>query len=170
MKRQTLLIAAVVSILGFILIRGFALLDVSGSLLFGLFGAGSSFAVVCSSRALADAKRVSACVCGTLAIVMLVPVMIPRVCFADYPFMAAMADIQKRTRFIQRTLESDPELSSVDIKFMAPSGTKQKWVQVSGSVETRPAFDGLKTHMTGLGFPVRYDLLVGGDRIKTDEP
>ncbi len=170
MKRQTLLIAAVVSILCFALIRGFVLLDFWGSLLFGLFGAGSGFAVVCSSRALADAKRVSACVCGTLAILMLVPVVIPRVCFADYPFMAAMADIQKQTRSIQRTLDSDPELSSVDIKFMAPSGTKQKWVQVGGSVETRPAFDDLKTLMVALEYPVRYDLLVGGDRIKTDEP
>ena len=152
MKRPTLIIAAVVLILGFALIRGFVLLDFSGALLFGLFGAGSGFAVVCSSRAFSDAKLVSACVCGTLAVLMLVPVVIPRTCFADYPFMAAMADIQRRTRTVQHKLDSDPKLSSVDIKFMAPSGTKQKWVQVSGSVETKPAFDDLKAHLEGLKF------------------
>ncbi|WP_404307582.1 hypothetical protein [Neorhodopirellula lusitana] len=170
MKRPTLLIAAVVLMLGFALIRGFVLLDFSGALLFGLFGAGSGFAVVCSSRALSAKKRVSACVCATLAVLMLVPVVIPQTCFADYPFMAAMADIQRRTRSIQQKLDGDPELSSVDVKFMAPSGTKQKWVQVSGSVETKPAFDDLKSHLKGLEFPIRYNLLVGGDRIRTDEP
>lgn len=170
MKRPTIIIAAVVLILGFALIRGFVLLDFSGALLFGLFGAGSGFAVVCSSRAFSDAKLVSGFVCGTLAVLMLVPVAIPRTCFADYPFMVAMAEIQRRTRSVQHKLDSDPKLSSVDIKFMAPSGTKQKWVQVNGSVETKPAFDALKTHLEGLEFPVRYNLLVGGDRIKTDEP
>ncbi|MEM6473203.1 MAG: hypothetical protein AAF802_26820 [Planctomycetota bacterium] len=170
MKHRLLLIAAVVLILGFTLIRGFVLLDFSGALLFGLFGAGSSFAVVCSSRALSDAKQVSACVCGTLAMMMLVPVVFPRACFADYPFMAAMADVQRRTRSVQRTLDNDPRFSSVELEFMAPSGTKQKWVQVSGSVETKTAFDDLKIHLEGLEFSVRYNLLVGSDRIKIDEP
>ncbi len=170
MKRSLLLIRASVSILGFAVVRGFVLLDFSGAFLFSFFGAGSAFAVICSSRALSESQRLPACICGLLAVLMLVPVAFPRACFADYPFMAGLADIQRRVRSLQRELDTNPEFSGVDLEFMAPSGTKQKWVQANGSLETRPAFESLKSHLEQLEFPVRYDILVGGDRIETDEP
>lgn len=169
-KRSTLLIAASVSIFGFALIRGFVLLDFFGAFLFSLFGAGSAFAVVCSSRALSESKRLSACICGLLAVLMLFPVAFPRDCFADYPFMAAMADIQRRVRWLQRELDTSPELSGVDLEFMAPSGTKRKWVQANGSLESKPAFENLKSRLAKLEFPIRYNVLVGGERIEADEP
>ena len=100
---------------------------------------------------------------------MLVPVAFPRTCFADYPFMAAMADIQRRVRSLQREIDQDPQMSSVNLKFMAPSGTKQKWVQATGSLQSQAAFDRLKLRIDGLEFPIRYNLIVGGERIETDE-
>ncbi|QDT09337.1 hypothetical protein K239x_12830 [Planctomycetes bacterium K23_9] len=165
-----MLVATSASILGFALVRGFVLLDFYGAILFSFFGMVSALAVACSVRALSEGKRLSACICGLLAVLTLAPVAFPKACFADYPFMATMADIQRRVRSIQRELNTDPELSGVDLEFMAPSGTKQKWVQATGSVETKHAFERLKSNLERLEFLIRYNLLVGGEKIEADQP
>ena len=138
--------------------RGFVLLDFDGAFLFSVFALGSVSAFLGAVVAFAENKRAFGYIAAAFAPIPLFPIAFPRSFFADYSCMESMANVQRNIRALERDLHQEEDFASVDLVFMAPGGTKQKWVEATGTVDDSADFERLATRVEDLNFPVRYSV------------
>jgi hypothetical protein len=151
------------------MVRGFVLLDYVGVQSFGFLAVASILALLLSARMLRKGRRIAGCVSAITALIFLLFIAFPRQCFRNFPTMELVAGTERQIRLLNRELKQDHDLSKVRTQYMHPSGTKQSWVQVTGTLGTDAAFVRLKNKVDAVFYKARYDVRVGGVEININE-